>query len=106
MTEKKFTLAVPARELYAQLSPVCAGENVVVQGVIDCLFAEGDKLVVVDYKTDRGVTPELLRERYRGQLSIYARAAAECFALPVKEVLLYSFWLGEQVELAAGESDE
>lgn len=106
MTEKKFTIAVPARDLYPELSPACAGESIVVQGVIDCLFAEEDGLVVVDYKTDRGVTPDVLRDRYRGQLSVYAKAAAECFALPVKEVLLYSFWLGAQVELATGESAE
>lgn len=106
MTEKKFTLAVPAGDFYPELPPACADESIVVQGVIDCLFVEQDGLVVVDYKTDRGVTPDTLRERYRGQLAVYARAAAECFALPVKEVLLYSFWLGAQVDIAAGNSAE
>jgi len=99
MTEKKFTIAVPAADLYPGLSQAAEGENIIVQGVIDCLFIEGEELVVVDYKTDKGVTPAALRDRYRGQLSLYAKAAAECFGLPVKEVLLYSFWLGAQVDM-------
>ena len=60
-------------------------------------FGDG-ALVLVDYKTDRISTPEELWERYRVQLKLYKDAVRDMTGLPVKECLLYSFWLGQPVE--------
>ena len=73
-------------------------EPVVLQGVVDCVFEEDGALVLVDYKTDRISTPEELWERYRVQLKLYKDAVQDMTGLPVKECLLYSFWLGQPVE--------
>ena len=69
------------------------------QGIADCVFAEEDGLVLVDYKTDKIKTPEELADRYRSQLLFYKQALEQLLEQPVKEMILYSFALGEVVEV-------
>ena len=74
-----------------------------VQGVIDLYMIEDDKIVLVDYKTDRvkkGKTgeQELIR-RYSVQLDYYALALVQLTGLEVKEKIIYSFALGKQISL-------
>jgi ATP-dependent helicase/nuclease subunit A len=97
MREQKFAIRIPARELYPELPENAEDEAIVVQGIADCAFVENGELVILDYKTDRGVTLEMLAERYKGQLAIYKRALEECLEIKVKETLLYSFELGASV---------
>ncbi len=71
----------------------------VVQGVIDCVIDEGESLSVLDFKTDRVSDKNVLIERYEPQLSIYAEACEKLYSKPVKQRLIYSFALGETIEL-------
>ncbi len=90
--EFHFTVTVPADDV--AITPTgFADEQVVVQGIADCVFREGDALVLVDYKTDRVSSGAELVERYRSQLQFYRQALESIFDLPVKEALLYSFYL-------------
>ena len=89
--EQKFTIQIPARELYTELPEYAQDEYVVVQGIVDCAFLEDGGLVILDYKTDRGIDRQSLLQRYSGQLALYRRALTECMELPVKETLIYSF---------------
>ena len=95
--EVPFSVLLPAEEFY----PEVAGqeETVFVQGVADLLFKEGDAWILVDYKSDRGLSPAELAERYRLQLELYARALGGILRQPVKECWLYSFALGETILL-------
>ena len=102
LREQKFTLRIPASEIQDnQNVPVhCLEEaETIVQGIVDCAFEEDGALVLLDYKTDRVETMEELRERYAPQLRMYRRAMETCFGLRVRELLIYSFWLGEWVEV-------
>ena len=90
LREKRFTIEVDARMMYPDLPKEGDGETVVIQGMVDCAFVEHDALVIVDYKTDRE-TPDVLRERYRMQLSIYRLAMEQCTEYHVSQTLLYSF---------------
>ncbi len=99
MRELKFIFALSAAE-YAQDDTLPPGESVMLQGVADCVFFENGGLVVVDYKTDRVKTAGELASRYATQLYYYKRAMMQSFALPVKQCLLYSFALGEAIEIA------
>lgn len=76
-------------------------EKVVVQGTIDCVFREGNGYVIIDYKTDRvdAQDAETLKNRYRIQMELYARAVETCLGLPVLEKIIYSFYLNEAVVL-------
>ena len=50
------------------------GESVLVQGIIDCMFEEDDRVVVLDFKTDK-MLGDKSREQYAKQLEIYTTAA-------------------------------
>ena len=62
---------------------------VVIQGVIDAVFRDGDGWVLLDYKTGgRGKTEDEIRKHYSPQLSWYKKAAERLLKAPVKEVWL------------------
>ena len=67
--------------------------DMILQGVVDCAFREADGWVILDYKTDRGKSPEEMAAEYRPQLEWYARAVGEITGQPVKETALYSLSL-------------
>ncbi|MGM9548477.1 MAG: helicase-exonuclease AddAB subunit AddA [Faecousia sp.] len=77
------------------------GEQVLLQGVVDCALLEEDGITVVDFKTDR-VTEETAAaaaERYRLQVQTYAEALSRIYEMPVKAKYLYFFQLGRFVEV-------
>ena len=77
------------------------GEQVLLQGVVDCALLEEDGITVLDFKTDR-VTAETVAsaaERYRPQLETYAEALSRIYEKKVKEKYLYFFHLGELTAL-------
>lgn len=98
LREHRFTRLVPASVFNPGLPENMKDEKVLIQGIIDCAFFEGDSIVLLDYKTDRVKSPDELKERYRGQMKIYSDALEDIFGKPVKEKLLYSFHLGKTVE--------
>ena len=80
--ELPFTLAMDTGELLG----VPSEERVLLQGVIDVCFREGDAFVLLDYKTDRVEgDPVLWAERHRRQVELYARALATLTGRPVNE---------------------
>ena len=70
-----------------------SGGDMILHGVIDCIFEESGGLVILDYKTDRigagGVNA--IAQPYRAQMMLYKLAAERIFNKPVKEMLLYFF---------------
>ena len=72
-------------------------EEVLLQGIIDAYFQEGDSLVLVDYKTDFVKRPEELEKRYQIQLLSYQMALERLTGKKVKEKLIYSFCLNQEV---------
>lgn len=97
--EQKFTMFLPASEVAGGEHAALLQEEVLVQGVIDCAFVENEKIVVLDYKTDRVREAQTLAKRYQKQLSVYKRAAESIFGMPVSETLLYSFPLEKTISL-------
>lgn len=95
--EVPFTMAMSTTEILSD--PSQAGEEqVIVQGVIDCMIEEEDGgIVLIDYKTDaiRGEVNELvmreLTDRYREQVRLYREAVQRIWRKPVKESYLYFF---------------
>lgn len=77
------------------------GDLRMIQGVIDLYFLEGDELILVDYKTDylQGQDASTLIERYGLQLDYYKQALERITGKPVKETIIYSFYLGRSLEL-------
>ena len=76
-------------------------EIIVVQGVIDLLVQTPEGMLVIDFKTDH-VCGEEVRARaqaYRGQLEMYARAAAAIRRDKVLEKWLYFFTPRQAVQV-------
>ena len=97
--EFKFSLLVPAADYYKEAGPE---EEVLLQGVVDCWFAEADgTITVVDFKTDRvnEHTVELRAGDYRPQLDAYTRALSQAAGVRVKRRCLWFFSVGRVVEL-------
>ena len=68
-----------------------------IKGIIDLMFEEEDGIVIVDYKTDSGVSASRLEERYRIQIQLYKSAIELIFGKRVKEAYLYSFRLEKSI---------
>ena len=96
--EFHFSLLCDANELFGR----AAGEELLLQGVVDCFLEEDDGLTVIDYKTDRLRNCAEAEKRaafYRGQLAAYAAALERITGRPVKERVLYFLAAGEAVTL-------
>lgn len=92
--EQPFVLGVDAKEIYPEET---GGETILIQGIIDVYFEEDGELVVLDYKTDKVKRAEELKEKYHAQLEYYAEALELLLGKKVKEKLIYSFTLGEEI---------
>ncbi len=95
--EYAFTAAIPLEEMEPDIKS--DGEVIIIEGVADCAFVENGELVIIDFKTDRVQSGAELAEKYKEQLGVYRRCLAEVIGLPVKQTLIYSFKLGETVEI-------
>ena len=95
--EFKFSLLDDGRNY----DPALNGEQVLLQGVVDCALIEDDGITVLDFKTDF-VTADTIKdavERYRTQVETYANAMTRIYELPVKKKLLYFFHAGQFEEV-------
>ena len=87
---------------YEKLFPEDGGDNVekvILQGIIDAFIMEEEGIILVDYKTDRVKDGEELRNRYQKQIDLYSKALEQILGKKVKRRALYSFSLGEEVDL-------
>lgn len=89
--EIKVSSFVPVNEL----EETDFNDNVLIQGIADCVFEENNELVLVDYKTDRVENEDELLDRYKNQIAFYKKAISKTLKKPVKEALLYSFSLNK-----------
>ncbi len=75
------------------------GEQILLQGVVDCAVIEPDGITVVDFKTDY-VTDQTLTEvanRYKAQILAYAEALSRIFVKPIKKATLYFLHIGKDL---------
>ena len=91
--EQQFVMGIPAREMDAADSD----ELVVIQGILDACFEEDGQLVLVDYKTDYVTSGQELVDRYKRQLEYYERALQQMTGKTVKEKIIYSLKLQEEI---------
>lgn len=88
--EKRFTLAESICDADSGIPEKFRDEKTVIIGKIDLCFVKDGKAAVVDYKTDTVTDENALVNRYREQLSLYARAAEHVLGCPVSRCVLYS----------------
>jgi len=97
LREFKFSILDDAGKYF----PSSSGEEVLLQGVVDCAVIEDDGITVLDFKTDK-VTDETLSsvvEKYRGQVAVYTDALTRIYQKPIKSAYLYFFALNRLVDV-------
>ncbi|MGE7601986.1 helicase-exonuclease AddAB subunit AddA [Peribacillus sp. NPDC097675] len=96
--EVPFTMSLPAKEAYSDWK--MGEEEILIQGVIDCIFEDEQGLVLLDYKTDTITgrfasgyegAKEILADRYRMQLELYTRAVEGIMNKKVTSRYLFFF---------------
>lgn len=98
-TEQPFVIRMPARELEIGCG---SDEPVLIQGIIDAWFYEKNEngeneIVVVDYKTDFVKDGGELLKKYKKQLDYYQLTLERLTGKRVKEKIIYSFCLDEEI---------
>ena len=95
--EVPFNMEVPCSEFYNDIpAEACGNETVLLQGIIDCYFEEGQDIVLIDYKTDhvKEGMEYIIKERYQSQIEFYARAIETITHRKVREKYIYLFSSG------------
>lgn len=97
--EYKFNFFIPASSAYEDIPKEFAQTPIFVQGIADCIIFEGDKLVLVDYKTDMVTDEEILISRYKNQMLLYKNAIEQTFTKEVVECIIYSLNMSRQITI-------
>jgi len=100
--ELPFRVEINASTIYPNVSKeTYLEEKMLLRGVIDCYFEEGEEGIILDYKTDY-VKPdniEEIKERYKVQLDYYSKAIKDAFKKEKVRKYLYLFSLDKEVEV-------
>jgi ATP-dependent helicase/nuclease subunit A len=94
--EKQFVMGIQANEVVKDQD---SDELILIQGIIDAFFEEEGEYVLLDYKSDIVENEELLVKRYEVQLLYYKRALEQILKKRVKEMIIYSLYLGKEIRI-------
>lgn len=97
--EKKFMVAISDLNVNSKITELFSKSDGMIKGILDLMFEENKNLVIVDYKTDRGVSEKKMKNRYTIQLKLYKSAIELTTGMKVKECYLYSFELKKSIKL-------
>ncbi len=108
--EVRFNMKLRAEDFSEDpvLKEELVGEELLVQGVIDCFYRRADgSVILVDYKTDAipkelqsaGEQDAFIRSRHERQLQYYRYAVRQLLACEASRACVYSFALGRTVEI-------
>ncbi len=95
--EKQFVAGLPMEYVYGFGK---SDDTVIIQGIVDAYFVEDNKIIIVDYKSDKAYGKkgkEELIKKYRSQLDYYAKILEQLTGLEVTEKYIYSFMLEEAI---------
>ena len=96
--ELPFGRLLPAQRYYEEATDT--SDRIFLQGIIDILFEDehGD-YILLDYKTDRGISAATARRRYQFQIDLYCDAVETILHKPVKERYLFLLDTGTAVKM-------
>lgn len=98
--EFKFSVLAPAAHFYEQAT-AHPQEQVLLQGVVDCLVETKEGFLLIDFKTDQIGQGQIQArvQAYRAQLAAYAYAVEHIFEKRVIKKYLYFFALDKSIEV-------
>lgn len=99
--EKPFAMELTPYEIFENEKYAGNTEKILVHGMIDCIFKEKDKFVLVDYKTDyvpKG-KEEDLKNKYSVQLRLYKLAAQKALNCEINDVYIFSLYALKEIKI-------
>lgn len=93
------------KEVSFNIMKELSGENIIIQGTIDCYFEEEGRYVLLDYKSNYIGNPddkeavERVLESYRVQLALYREALERIRGIQVEEAYLYLFSIDREIRI-------
>lgn len=100
--ELPFRVEIPSTRIYENLDKEkYENEKLLLRGVIDCYFDDGEEGVIIDYKTDYAPEDKIheIKERYKVQLDYYSEAVKNAFNKKKVRRYLYLFSLNRFLEV-------
>ncbi|MCH5297301.1 MAG: helicase-exonuclease AddAB subunit AddA [Ruminococcus sp.] len=97
--EEQFFVKVSPSLIYDEYKDTHTECDIILQGAVDLVFVEDNKLVIVDYKTDKVSNIQKLKDLYSKQLELYKVAMSQSTELEVKECVICSVWLDDYISL-------
>ena len=96
--EIPFVIKKQANEIINALDE---NDIILIQGIIDCYFYEGEEVVIIDYKTDdiSQIGIDVVKDRYKPQILSYKEAVEKITNKKVKACYLYLFDVGKEIEI-------
>lgn len=100
--EAPFSLLLPATQLFTDFAPDDPAQ-ILIHGIMDGYLVTSDQVILFDYKTDyvpqTNAAPKInqLKQRYAGQLNLYAAALARILQRPVTHKYLYLLASGDSL---------
>ena len=89
--EISFEIPKTIQKIYPDTNDV-SNQTLLVQGIIDCFFYEGEDIILIDYKTNASHSDkETVKEKYNTQISVYAEAIKTITKKDPKEKFIYLF---------------
>ena len=100
LREEPFITALPAAKVTPAAGQGSAAEaEVLVQGIADLVLVFDEHAEILDYKTDRSRDAQYYIDEYAAQLRLYRRAFAQRLPVPVTKLTIYSFALGDEIDV-------
>ncbi|MDD2509765.1 MAG: UvrD-helicase domain-containing protein [Syntrophomonas sp.] len=97
--EAPFNLLAPANDIFTS-AEICQ-EKLLIQGIIDLYFYEGEDIVLLDFKTDivHHKSKDEMLDPYRLQIELYKKALERITGSRVKESYIYFFDLDREIRI-------
>lgn len=95
--EAPFIYKMKANSIYNNYEN--SSDEIIVQGIIDCYFIEDNKIILIDYKTDKITDLEITKAQYLAQIKSYSEALEKITNMTVSESYLYLFDIDSAIEI-------
>lgn len=102
--EIKREVMFAVKEKAKRLGIANSDSPVLVQGVIDLVLINDDEITIIDYKTDKNLSPEDATQKYRVQLVCYNMAVEKLFGKKAKHAYIYLFDTGKTAFVSLDEA--
>lgn len=97
--EDPLTVKLINNDNYSEWPFMYVSNGIFHNGIIDLLSENEFETYLIDFKTDKNVTAEILQERYHSQLKVYYDVLATRNDGRIITALIYSFYLGKYVNI-------